>query len=253
MGTQAILVAGLLFVRSLGFFMAGPLFSRRALPQRVKIVAAAALTVILFPLVPARQVPLMDSVPGALLVVLSEALLGALLGFAATIPFAGILLGGQLLGIQMGFSVSGVIDPQGGHSGGSLSRFLEISALLVFLLADGHHLLVRALVFSTRLHPPGTLFLAPSVGEGLVRLGGSLFLVALEVGGVVLGVLFLAEAAMGFVARVVPQMNVFIVAFPLKIALGLATMALTVPLYVASLNRLFAGLEEQLLALLRGI
>ncbi|MBD3334570.1 MAG: flagellar biosynthetic protein FliR [Candidatus Eisenbacteria bacterium] len=248
------LPAGLLVLfRSLGFFIASPLLSRTGVPAMVRVVAAAGIAVALTPLVPLTPPASLATLPGTVMAVVTESLLGAILGLAATLPFAGIQLAGQLMGMQMGIGLAGVMDPQTGHQGGIMGRMLELVALTLFLLADGHHILLRALAFSLKLHPPGTLGLQAGLGETLIDLGAAMFVISLEVGGAVLGVLFLAETAMGFVARTVPQMNIFIVGFPAKIALGLATLALTLPLYVSTLNRIFAGMEDSLLALLRGM
>ncbi|MBU1701709.1 MAG: flagellar biosynthetic protein FliR [Candidatus Eisenbacteria bacterium] len=246
-------VALLVLFRSLGFFMTSPILARREIPGQIKVAAAITLTVILTPIAPPGPIEALNTLPGTLLAVVSEALLGALLGLAASFPFVGINLAGQLMGTQMGIGLAGIMDPTSGNSGGIIGRFLETTAILIFLLSDGHHILLRALSFSLRMHPPGTLGMGASVANTLIDLSASIFVVGLEVGGAVLGVLFLAEAAMGFVARTVPQMNIFIIGFPIKIALGLGTLALTLPLFVSTLDRLFAGMESDLITLLRGM
>ena len=243
----------LVFFRALGFFLSGPLLARREVPVRIKVAAAVALTMALIPIAAQRPITPPGSLPETLLAVATESLLGAVLGLAAFLPFAGVLLAGHLMGIQMGISLGGVIDPSSGHSGGLMERLLELAALLIFVLADGHHILIRALAFSLELHPVGALGLRVELGSALASLGATVFVVALEVGGAVLGVLFLAEAAMGFVARSVPQMNIFVLGLPVKIALGLAATALTMPLFVSTLHRIFSGMEGDLLTLLRGM
>ena len=89
--------------------------------------------------------------------------------------------------------------------------------------------------------------------RGLAAAAEQVRVIALAVGGPVIAVLFLTDAAMGFVARTVPQMNIFIVGFPVKIGLGLLGVALTFPFFTRTIDRLICGLEGDLLALLAGM
>jgi flagellar biosynthetic protein FliR len=158
-----------------------------------------------------------------------------------------------LIGVQMGFGIVNVLDPREGQQVPLLSRLYDLIAVLLFLLMNGHHLLIRALGLSVRAMPLGGVQIGPGVAEQLLGLAGSIFVVALAVGAPLIAVLFLTDAAMGFVARTVPQMNIFIVGFPVKIALGMLGIALTLPFFVRTIDRLMSNLETDLLALLAGM
>ncbi len=245
-------IFGLLFSRCLGFYIAGPLFAQRTIPSQIKLLLAVVTSLALMPLVTTAGPPPAD-LWGFGLAVAGETFAGLLLGFAATLPFAGIRLGASLVGIQMGFGIVNVIDPKEGGQNPILSRFYHMLTLVLFLLLNGHHLLIRALGVSLELVPLGGAQLSTGLAGHLIGLAGTMFLTALAVGGPLIAVLFLADAALGFVARTVPQMNIFIVGFPIKIALGLLGIGLTLPYFFRTVEELISGLERDFLVLLAGM
>ena len=245
-------IFGLLLVRSMSFFISGPIFAQQRVPATIKILLGMATTVALFGLVPPAPLPAHDLV-SFLVCVTGETFLGILLGLAAAFPFAGIQLAGSLVGVQMGFGIVSAWDPQSESQENLIARLYGALALLLFLVLNGHHLLFRALGLSLKILPLGGVVLGAGVMKEVVGLAGSIFVISLAVGGPLLAVLFLADAAMGFVARTVPQMNIFIVGFPVKIGIGVLGIALTLPFFARTLDRLLSGLERDLLALLAGM
>jgi flagellar biosynthetic protein FliR len=243
---------GLLLVRCLGFYMAGPLFTERGLPGQVKVLLAAGTAIALLPIVPFGPLPATD-LPHFVLAVAGETFMGILLGFGAGLPFIGIRMAAELIGIQVGFGIVNVIDPREGERVSVLGRFYELAAIMVFLALNGHHLLLRALGTSIRVVPIGGVAPSPGLVGHLVGMAGSMFVTALAVGAPLIAVLFLTDAAMGFVARTVPQMNIFIVGFPVKIAIGLFGIAVTLPFFMRTIDRLIPAIERDLLLLLSGM
>lgn len=245
-------VFGLLLIRALSFFVAGPLFMERGVPAQIKLFMGLATAVALWPLAPAATLPA-TTLAGFLLAVAGETFIGIVLAFGASLPFIGIRIGASLLGIQMGFGIVNVMDPRNGGQSPIIARFYEIAALMAFLLLQGHHLLLKALGLSLRAVPLGGVTLSAGIAQQLLGMAGSMFVLALAVGGPLIAVLFLTDAAMGFVARTVPQMNIFIVGFPIKIGLGLFGIAVTLPFFFRTIERLLPGLERDLLILLSGM
>ncbi len=246
-------VFGLLLVRSLSFFTAGPVFSTRGIPVRLKVLLGAAIAVALFPSVPRGPAPASDLL-GFTLAVAGETFIGIVLAFGASLPFVAIRMAGGLLGVQMGFGIVNVMDPrEGGSRVPILSKLYGLLAVLLFLLMNGHHLLLRALSLSLKTIPVGGVGFHPGLAEHLLGMAGSAFVMALAIGGPLIAVLFLTDAAMGFIARTVPQMNVFIVGFPVKIGLGLLGVAVTLPYFFRSIERLLPRIERDLVTLLNGM
>ncbi len=249
---EGVEVFGLLLVRCLGFYLAGPVFAERSIPGQVRVLLAAGTAVALLPVVGSGMAPATD-LPHFVLAVAGETFMGVLLGFGAALPFVGIRMAAELIGIQIGFGIVNVIDPREGGQVSVLDRFYELAAVTVFLVLNGHHLLLRALGTSLRVVPLGGVAPAPGLAGQLMGMAGSMFVTALAVGAPLIAVLFLTDAAMGFVARTVPQMNIFIVGFPVKIAIGLFGIAVTLPFFVRTIDRLIPSIERDLLLLLSGM
>jgi len=242
----------LVAVRCLSFFAIGPLFADRKIPTQVKILAGLATAVALYPTLRGGVV-FERTLLGYALLIGGEVLLGAALGLVASLVFIGVRMAGNLLGIQMGFSIVNVFDPGSSSEISLIGQMQELMAVFLFLLVDGHHLLLRALAFSLERVPPGG---GPHLAElvaSVIPMAGVMFLTCIQVGAPVLGALFLTDAALGFVARAVPQMNVFIVGIPVKIGVGMVLLVVTAPLFARLLILHFGRMEGQILTLLGGM
>jgi flagellar biosynthetic protein FliR len=243
----------LLFVRCLAFFGLGPLLSDRKIPNQVKILAAGATAVALFPTMNLRGWVVEQSLLGYAVLIGKEVLLGAALGIVSSFVFMAVRMAGSLMGIQMGFSIANVYDPSTSSEISLIAQMQELLAVFLFLLVDGHHLFLRALAFSLERVPPGPGVHLNTLIGAVVPMAGVMFLTTVQVGAPVLGALFLTDAALGFVARAVPQMNVFIVGIPVKIGVGIVLLVVTAPLFARLLSWHFGQIEGQLLSLLAGM
>jgi flagellar biosynthetic protein FliR len=208
---------------------------------------SALLALIITPLLLNSPVPGdLDSVWGIVPAVLAELLLGLLIGFLAQLFFVTVQFAGQIVGLQMGFGMASVFDPQSGGQLSVVAQFYLLLGVLIFLLLDGHHWLLVALQKSFQTIPLGSFRFDAFALETLLHASNELFWVALMIMAPVLGVLMLAELAMAIVARILPQMNIFVASFPIKIGLGILTMALSFPLLVGFLasetERTFASI-----------
>src|SRR5205814_5602043 len=125
--------------------------------------------------------------------------------------------------------------------------------MLLFFVLDAHHIFVRGVFASFQLAPLGAPGFNPTVAGSLSAAVGQTFTMSLELAGPVMAALFLADLALGLVARTLPQMNVFTVGFPLKIVLGLATLGATLSLLASVLARQFGGLDLAIRQLLHGM
>jgi flagellar biosynthesis protein FliR len=251
--TMGAEVFGLLLVRCLSFFVAGPIFAQRNIPMQFKVLLAVGISVSLFPMVSASGMTPSTDLGSFLLMVAGETLIGLILAFGVSIPFAGIKMAAGLIGIQMGFGIVNVMDPKSGTQIPILAKVYDLLAITLFLILNGHHLLLKGLGVSLNLVPLGGVEFSSGMVGQLIGMASSIFVIALSVGAPLIAVLFLTDAALGFVARTVPQMNIFIVGFPIKIALGLTGVAVTVPFFYRTVESLIGGIEQDLLILLRGM
>jgi flagellar biosynthetic protein FliR len=223
-------------VRVLALFSVAPLLSHRAVPARLKVALAVAITAVLVPTVPTP--PITDALSGAgLALLVHNILIGVMLGFAVRLIFAALELAGELIGLQMGLSFAGFFNPASGMAQNAVGSFMSLLALLMFIAIDGHLMLLHALGESFRLFPlvggSGSL---PLGMDELVRLGSGMFSIALSLALPFLAVMLLTNVVLGVLARVAPQLNVFAIGFPLTILVGLSTLMLLLPYIEAPLR-----------------
>lgn len=240
----------LIVLRVGGIMTVSPFFGHRNIPVMVKIGLIATLALVLVPVTPASGLALDGSLVSIIGLAAKEILAGLLIGFAAMILFMAVQLGGQIIGFQIGFAVMEVFDPSTSGSVSIIGQFQFILAILIFLAIDGHHLLINAVSQSFAIAPLGQISFSGATGEIITRLSINVFAIAIKLGAPIIVTLFLVDVALGIIARTVPQMNVFIVAFPLKIGAGLLILAASLPFFNYVLTKLIAGMDCDLLRLM---
>lgn len=215
-------------VRAGTFIVVAPPFASRTVPGSAKAVLALALTL---PVVPrlAEQVPEV-TVPALLGAAVLQALTGAALGFVTYLFFAAIQAAGDLVDLFGGFTVSMAYDPLSMTSTSVFGRFYQLLATTLLFVSGGHLLIVNGFVASYDAVPLTASIdlarLAPALVTGL----GELFLAALQIAAPLIGVLFVADLALGLLTKVSPSLNVFALGFPIKILLTVALVGFTFPL-----------------------
>jgi flagellar biosynthetic protein FliR len=165
--------------------------------------------------------------------------------------FAGIQLAGQIVGYQMGFAVANVIDPATSAQIPIIAQFYNLTAMLVFLSINAHHLFFSALVDSYKILPPLSMHINPQLVGMMMRLAANMFVVAIKVGAPLIAVMLMVTVAFGMVARTVPQVHIFIVAMPVKIIIGLVFILMVTPYLTSFLIQLFSSFQVTLFDLMR--
>jgi flagellar biosynthetic protein FliR len=221
-------ITGMLVAARLGGVMAAaPVLGHQGVPARVRagITLGAALGVAGH----TRVAAAVEDVPTLAGLLVLEFGAGLMLGLAAELVFTGVVMGGQLAGVHMGLGIANVIDPRTHLEATPIALWLQFIALQVFLAIDGHHLLLRAVMQSFELVPPGRLSVGGAgIGE-LVALVGGAFEIAVRIAAPVLAGLLITETGMGLLARAIPQLNVFVMGFAVKIVVGFLVLGAAVP------------------------
>lgn len=243
----------LIFLRIGAILMTMPVFESRSIPLFLKLALAFTASITLFHLLKLQPVLMSPNLFSFSMGVVGEILIGVVIGFSVKLIFAGIQLAGQLAGYQMGLAIANVMDPQDNQQIPLLAQFNNLVALLLFITINAHHWFIRALTESYRLIPPMNMHLGSSVMELIVQLAGNMFIIAIQVGAPVIAALLLTSVAFGLVARTVPQMNVFIVAIPLKIGVGLLFLGFSLPYFSAYLKKIFNGMGQTIFSLLKAM
>jgi flagellar biosynthetic protein FliR len=232
--------------RILALIASAPVIGNPSLPASVKIGLGLLLTVLVAPLLPPP--PGLDPASATgLLILAQQVLIGLAMGFAMQVVFWAAEMAGELIGLQMGLGFATLYDASVPGFIPILGQYLGIVVSLAFLAIDGHLLLLSALVESFQVLPFAPLS-APSGLRALVAWGGSIFSYSVALSLPLLAALLITNLALGVLTRAAPQLNIFAVGFPLTILVGMLALALTMPYFAPSLERLFI---EGLTAMLR--
>lgn len=239
----------LILVRVSIFLFMFPVFSSPVVPAIAKIGLALLVTFILYPIAGVRPEQFPNSSVGFGALVVGEFIVGMVLAYSVDIFFSAVQLAGQIVGFQMGFSMINVIDPQSGTDLSIISQIAYLVVILIFIMLNGHHTIIQALVESFRIINMGELTLHEKMHWKLIGMVTSLFALGIKMAAPAMAALFFTNAAFGICAKFVPQMNIMIVAFPVQISVGLLTFGITLQV-VLIMTRNYMGTFKATLALL---
>lgn len=241
----------LIVVRVSTMLFVFPVFSARQIPILVRIGLAFLISFVLYRAVP-PMAPLADM--GALIgAVFSQVVLGLIVGFVAYLVFMGIQFAGEIIDIQIGFAVANILSPQTQQQVTVIGELQLTLATLVFLATDSHLLMIQGIGGSFHLIPLPFISLDPSVAGNVINFLQDAFLIVLKIAAPAAVALFVVNIALGLMARVAPQMNVFVVGLPLQIGVGLLMMAVSVPLLGYVAPQLFQQSAHNMDAVMRGM
>ncbi len=230
----------LIVVRITGIFVAAPIFARNNLPALMKIGLSVTIAFIMLPLLQENSQLVIDSFIQLSVYTIKEFLIGILIGFIAFVYFSSIYLAGTIIDTQMGFGMVNVFDPQTNTQIPVMGNFYNNLISLLFIVVNGHHLLIKALVNSYQILPIGfSMNFNIEAVNLMTRIFIEMFILAAKFSAPVLVAIFLANVLLGILARTMPQMNVFIVGLPLKIIVGMVTVIISLRYLVPFSERLF--------------
>jgi flagellar biosynthetic protein FliR len=239
-------------VRVSGLMMFCPFLGSSSVPIPVKAAVTLLITAIVYPLHGPAQLALQSWQWAG--VTLGEFVIGTMLGLAANFLVEGALMAGQILGVQMGYSLASVFDPQSLVDTPVLSEFHQLAALLIFFQLNVHHWLLRALVRSFTYLPPGKATASFAAAGGLLHAAGGIFLAGVQIAAPALVATLVADVGLSFLGKASPQLPVLFIGLALKNLLGLAVMITMVAYWPQSFGQRFAQavtFGEQLLHLAR--
>ncbi len=231
--------------------MSMPIFTSKSIPLLFNFGLALAASILLFPLLDLKAFPVLTSLGSLAIGAIGEILIGITIGMTVNLIFIGLQIAGQISGYQMGLAIAQVMDPADGEQVPLLAQFFQLFAFLTFLTINAHHWFLMALADSFHLVPPFGFKISGSLIEQLIQIAGNMFVIAIKVGAPVIAALLLASIAFGLIARTVPQMNVFFVAMPLKIIIGLLFIGFSLPYLSSFLKTIFSNLGNTIFLLMK--
>ena len=230
----------LMLTRCSGIFMIAPFFGSLNIPVTIRAAAAFAFTLVLFPVVDGLGTvaapPSVWAFAGA---VLAELFIGWLIGFIAYVCFSAIHMAGKAMDMQVGFAVVNVMDPTSGQQIPLIGSLLYNLGIIVFLVTNGHHVIITALVESFRMVPLAAMQPNLSLTMLLVDFTNGIFVTGMKIAMPVTFAILLVNVALGILARTMPQMNIFVVGIPLQLMVGVGVLSMLLPFYVMFLDVLF--------------
>lgn len=232
------------FLRALALFTSLPVLGTRNVPQRVRIALAAFIAFTAQPSLPAPPPVALDS-PAMIGLVAQQMVIGLALGFAVRLVFAAVEFAGEVIGLQMGLNFAGFFDPVSAATATATSRFLGTTIAWLFIVVNGHLLLVGALVQSFAAFPASPEPFAFLAATAPHRWGAELFSTGLWIALPLITILLFVNLVLGAISRVAPQINIFAVGFPVTLSIGLLGIVLTLPVlqepFMLALDRMLSN------------
>ena len=232
------------FLRALALFSALPLLGTRNVPTRARIGLAAFIAMAAQASLPPVPEVALDS-PLALMLVAQQIVIGVCLGFAVRLVFAAIEFAGEIIGLQMGLNFAGFFDPLSASTATASSRFFGTIVAWMFIVANGHLLVIAALVHSFTAFPVGPEPFAFLHQVQPQRWGAEIFSTGLWIALPLVSMLLFVNLVLGAVSRVAPQINIFAIGFPVTLGMGLLGLLLTLPALATPFTMTLERLLEQ--------
>jgi flagellar biosynthesis protein FliR len=243
----------IVLVRLSGIMISAPFFSNRSVPLQVRAIFTLVATLVLAPALPLHSVPAELDFGRVTAVLANEFIVGAVLGIAASLVFAGFQFAGQMISFQLGFSLINVIDPQSQVESPVFSFITEYTGLLFFLLINGHHWFLLAISDSFNCLPVGGLHLQAPLMAYIIRLSSQVLVIGIRIAGPVIAITTVIDVVLGIIGRAAPQINILIVGMPLKLLVGLSCVSFSFYFLPRLLESLYTSLFKTLFALVQGM
>lgn len=252
LSTEKLEIFFLVLVRCSFLIFLFPFFNNQMLSMRVKAGLAFFLAMIFFPISLPADILIMNSSATFFYLVLKEAILGFSLGFGSQFLVFFVNFGGYVIGRDMGFMQAQAPDVMTGDMSNNLSNFLMIMFAVIFLLTGGHYFFIQLLDETFRVVPvAGWNYSSKDVVTIMMHLSGTMFLQGFKLAAPIMGTLLVTQIGMAFIARVMPQMNIWILGIPLKIGLGVILLIALLPMMYQVFDDTFRELQYSLVGLVR--
>ena len=224
-----------------------PFFNARIIPVLPKVGLALVITIILFPVLNMEMAEFPDTLWGMVQLVIAELIIGMILGLLVQIFFEGVRIMGQLVGFQTGFAITNILDPTSGIQVSIFANMAYLVAIVLFLIFNGHHILLSAMRESFEIIDPGSLRLNRQIFQKIMQVSGEMFVIAIRIGAPAIAALLFTKVAFGLITKFIPQMNIMIVAFPVQIVIGLLFFGICLNVLLRFMERYLGGLGSLLM------
>lgn len=226
-----------------------PVLGGNSIPTQVRIAFGFVLALVMLPWQPLPASAESLGLFAFTLAIVKEILIGTLAGFAAELTFAVVQIAGEAMGLESGFSSSRVFNPSMGDSGSAYNQLFIMVAMMVFFIVDGHHIVLMALQRTFDVIPLNGPLPMESM-EALMRTTAGLITAGIQLALPVIAALFFTDLALGLLARVAPQVQIFFLGLPLKVAISMVALGLLVVMALPAVSNLYGMIGNRMLLLI---
>lgn len=243
----------LVLVRVLGMMLIAPIFSNRNVPYMARVAFAVFLSMIIISAVPLKaSVSSTEVVPFGMVVII-EFITGYTIGFGAYMVFSILSLAGQFIDMQIGFSMVNVFDPMSQIQLTITGNLYYYILMMIAIITNAHHYFIRALLYSFKVIPLGGMTISPALNTAIIAYMDSFFTIALRISAPIFFVMLITNVVLGVLARAVPQLNMFVIGFPIKIMFGLLTIFVMLTSFGTFSDILIGESEQQMRLIIEGM
>ena len=237
-------------IRISGLMLFAPFFGNAAIPPRIKAILVILITAVLYPAYSAQVgIVTLAQWPG---VIVRELVLGIAIGVATNFVFEAAQMAGAILGVQMGYSLVNILDPQTQVDTTVVALFHQSVAFLLFLQLDVHHWILRGIAHSFEYLSPGAIHLNRGLTAELLHGVAGVLVTGLQIAAPVLAATLVADVILGFLGKASPQMPLMLLGPALKSMLGVGLLITVIHYWPGLFQRYFiesVGFSERLLHL----
>lgn len=230
-------------VRVTGFFFTAPFFGLKNVPFRVKVGLSIALALVIMYSIPYQPLEYVGVI-GYAVIVAGEVLAGVILGFLTNICYQILAMAGQLLDMEIGFSMVNEMDPVTSAQVTVSGNFYSYAVMLMLMVTYMHHYLLDAFIDTYTLIPVGTVSIDPGIYSVAVKFIADYFVIALRIVLPVFGAMLLVNSVLAILAKIAPQMSMFVIGIQLKVLVGLAVMLIVIELLPGISQMIFDEMME---------
>lgn len=235
----------LLFFRFAALFLAVPIFSHQNIPMTIKAAMAFFFTIVFYSSMPPLAISI--DVPTIILAILSEFIFGLAIGVVLLLAYHIITFAGGQISFMMGFSLASAIDPQTGVSMPIISQFLSLIALMVLFALNLHHWVLLFVDASLKTVPLGGFLMSEDFFNYTLHAASNMFLVGFMIAFPIIALSWLADVIFGMLMKTMPQFNLLVIGFPIKIMVSfvviIATITATMLIVKGQMKEAFNTLE----------
>ncbi len=245
-----IILFVLVLTRIFGLFLGSPIFSSQDIPLRYRMMLAALISPLLMPSAMPEHLP--EDAFAVTVAMAGELAVGFAIGLLVRVVFISFQIAGTLMGYQMGLAMANVIDPDSHRQTGILGTLFLNLVAVIFLFLDGHHMLVRSLAASFEAFPVGAVLQTDRLAQSVFSAAGTMWEAGARIAAPVTGIMLLINSVLGMINRVMPQMSIFSIGFPLSALAGYLAVLLTIPEAASFFVSAYGRLELDIARLIGG-